>query len=321
MSRISKTKSVSTLLAACAAMAASCWFITGALPLKAQPQEVQDGAGVTVEMNGAHLMHRSPILYPNEAIAANVQGSVTAQLRLDAKGNVVDATIASGPDELRKTVLQSVLGWHFTSDAANSTRLVTVGFSLPKSAPMPVRTMPAAVPASPAPARRVLKIVAPEDLLPKLPIHEGDILTPELRAETLRVAKEYDEHITMGSSMTPEGVTLRLIVPGPSLLPTTATGSDPARLGALVAAQNLISQPKPAYPPEAKAARVQGTVTFEALIGKDGTVQNLHLLSGHPLLVQAAMQAVQQWVYKPTLLNGQPVEITTTIDVNFTLSN
>ena len=83
---------------------------------------------------------------------------------------------------------------------------------------------------------------------------------------------------------------------------------------------SLIRQPKPVYPPLAKAARVQGTVKFEAQIAKDGTIQNLHLISGPPLLVQAAMQAVQQWQYKPTLLNGEPVEVITTIDVNFTLS-
>jgi len=61
-------------------------------------------------------------------------------------------------------------------------------------------------------------------------------------------------------------------------------------------------------------------VKFEAKIAKDGTIQDLKLVSGPPLLVQAAMQAVQQWVYKPTLLNGEAVEVLTTIDVNFTLS-
>ena len=59
----------------------------------------------------------------------------------------------------------------------------------------------------------------------------------------------------------------------------------------------LLKQPKPVYPPLAKAARVQGTVKFQATIGKDGTIQNLQMLSGPPLLVQAAMQAVQQWTY------------------------
>jgi protein TonB len=61
-------------------------------------------------------------------------------------------------------------------------------------------------------------------------------------------------------------------------------------------------------------------VKFNAVIGKDGKIQNLTLVSGHPLLVAAAQQAVQQWVYRPTLLNGEPVDVITTIDVNFTLN-
>jgi periplasmic protein TonB len=92
------------------------------------------------------------------------------------------------------------------------------------------------------------------------------------------------------------------------------------RVGGNVQAAKLIRQPKPPYPPLAKQARVQGTVRFNAVIGKDGHIQNLTLVSGHPLLVPAAQEAVRQWVYQPTLLNNEPVEVVTTIDVNFTLS-
>ena len=84
---------------------------------------------------------------------------------------------------------------------------------------------------------------------------------------------------------------------------------------------NLIRKVQPVYPPLAKQANVQGAVHFTAIIGKDGTIQNLQLVSGHPLLVSAAQEAVKQWQYKPTLLNGEPVEVVTVIDVNFTLSN
>jgi protein TonB len=92
------------------------------------------------------------------------------------------------------------------------------------------------------------------------------------------------------------------------------------RVGGNVQQANLLRQVRPTYPPLAKAARVQGTVKFEAVIAKDGTIQNLHVISGPPLLVNAALEAVKQWQYKPTLLNGDPVEVITTIDVNFTLS-
>lgn len=82
----------------------------------------------------------------------------------------------------------------------------------------------------------------------------------------------------------------------------------------------LISQPRPAYPALAKQARISGTVRFTAVIGRDGAIANLTLVSGHPLLVQAAQDAVKQWRYRPTLLNGEPVEVLTQIDVNFTLN-
>jgi protein TonB len=92
------------------------------------------------------------------------------------------------------------------------------------------------------------------------------------------------------------------------------------RVGGQVQAAKLVRQPKPVYPPLAKQARIQGTVRFNAVIGKDGSIQNLTLVSGHPLLVPSAQEAVRQWQYQPTLLNGEPVEVVTTIDVNFTLS-
>jgi protein TonB len=92
------------------------------------------------------------------------------------------------------------------------------------------------------------------------------------------------------------------------------------RIGGNVQAAKLVKQPRPPYPPLARQARIQGTVRFTAIIGKDGTIQNLQLITGHPLLVQSAYDAVKQWVYQPTLLNGEAVEVVTQIDVNFTLT-
>ncbi|HEX7893816.1 MAG TPA: TonB family protein [Terriglobales bacterium] len=77
----------------------------------------------------------------------------------------------------------------------------------------------------------------------------------------------------------------------------------------------------PQYPQMAKIARVQGPVVLAAVIGKDGTIQNLHVIStASPLLNQSALEAVKQWRYRPYILNGEPVEVDTTITVNFTLS-
>jgi periplasmic protein TonB len=79
----------------------------------------------------------------------------------------------------------------------------------------------------------------------------------------------------------------------------------------------LISRVNPQYPPAARAARVQGAVVMHAVIGTDGTIQQLRVISGNPLLVNAAMAAVKQWRYRPYLLGGTPVEGETDITVNF----
>ncbi len=82
----------------------------------------------------------------------------------------------------------------------------------------------------------------------------------------------------------------------------------------------LIHRVEPVYPPLARAARVQGEVILTAIIDTNGAIKNLQLVSGHPMLVPAAIGAVQQWRYKPYLLNGQPVEVETTITVIFSLT-
>ena len=92
------------------------------------------------------------------------------------------------------------------------------------------------------------------------------------------------------------------------------------RVGGIVSAARLIYQPKPEYPQLAKITRTEGPVEFEAIIGKDGTIQELRVLRGHPLLVKAALEAVRQWRYQPTLLNGEPIEVVTEITVNFKLA-
>ena len=82
----------------------------------------------------------------------------------------------------------------------------------------------------------------------------------------------------------------------------------------------LVKSQAPVYPVLAKRARIEGTVRLQAIIAKDGSVQKVEVLSGHAVLSQAAMEAVQQWRYKPTELNGQTVEVVTNIDVVFKMS-
>jgi protein TonB len=116
------------------------------------------------------------------------------------------------------------------------------------------------------------------------------------------------------------GVIGGIISSTPVAVPKIATPTR-IRVSSGVTQGLLVRKVEPTYPQMAKIARVQGAVLLAALIGKDGTIQNLHVVStASPLLNQAALDAVKQWKYKPYILNGEPVEVDTNITVNFTLS-
>lgn len=109
------------------------------------------------------------------------------------------------------------------------------------------------------------------------------------------------------------------MVGAPPPPPPKAATPTRIRVGGQVEDSKKIFAPQPEYPQIAKMARVQGLVRLAAVISKGGTIEDLHLISGPPLLVKAAMDAVSRWRYQPTLLNGEPVDVDTEIDVNFTL--
>jgi TonB family protein len=106
-------------------------------------------------------------------------------------------------------------------------------------------------------------------------------------------------------------------IPPPPPPPQPVT---PVRVASTLAAETLIRQVPPVYPQAARDNRIQGMVVLEAKINKDGFVDNLKMISGHPLLAQAAIDAVRQWTYKPLLVDGQPVDFVTTVTVNFALA-
>lgn len=115
------------------------------------------------------------------------------------------------------------------------------------------------------------------------------------------------------------GVIGGIISATPVAVPKVATPQR-VRVSQGVTQGLLISKVQPAYPPLARQARVQGSVVLAADIGKGGQIENLRVISGHPMLTQSAMDAVKQWRYKPYILNGEPVAVETQITVNFTLS-
>ena len=140
--------------------------------------------------------------------------------------------------------------------------------------------------------------------------------------------------LLLGAATCASALTLRLEVPDQAILSPhaaipahaiLASGAQqpngPTRVSGGVMAGQIVSKVNPVYPPEAREKGIEGAVVLHAIIGADGTVQQLAVISGPEELQGSAMEAVKQWVYKPFLLNGQPQEVETTITVNYYLGN
>jgi protein TonB len=178
-------------------------------------------------------------------------------------------------------------------------------------------------PPPPPPPAQIIKVAKIETEL-----ENGALRTPTKIPEKIKIVKE-EEAPPAATAGIPGGVTGG--VPGGAMGGVIGsliggTGSVPhvtlnrVRVSGGVIEGNLLRKVTPTYPALAKTARIQGTVVLHAIISKQGNVENLTVLSGHPMLVQTAMDAVKQWKYKPYFLNGEPVEVETTVTVNFNLT-
>jgi protein TonB len=177
-------------------------------------------------------------------------------------------------------------------------------------------------PPPPAPVKTIIKPVA------RL-IQSGKLMQPRAIPKDVAVFKEAELPPDVINNSNQGGVFGGLPGQGniggmaPAAPPPPPKAATPSRIkqGGQVTAASIITQTHPVYPPLARQARIQGTVVLHAIIDKDGKVAQLEVVSGHPLLVQSALDAVKQWRYKPTLLNGDPVEVDTTIQVTFTMGS
>src|SRR5580704_8353545 len=200
--------------------------------------------------------------------------------------------------------------------------------ALPKGQMMFLLVAPPPPPPPPPPA------AAPVHVVKQI---QSDIINGELRTPT-KIPKKVLENLkedeappqmavtgvvggvpggVPGGSM--GGVIGSVLSSTPVAVPKIATPTR-VRVSSGVSSGLLIRKVSPTYPPLARQARIQGTVVLQAQISKDGSIQNLQLISGHPMLAPAAIEAVKQWKYKPYLLNGEPVEVETQVQVNFTLA-
>lgn len=289
------------------ALLAAPWW---SLALFGQALTVADDSGVTVDLKGAQLLHRSPVHYP-----AGLVGTTVVQVRLDANGEVTEATVVSGPSELGASARESVATWHFDGRVSGPVRQVKIDFGAPADA-LPWRTT-TEIAVSDAPPQPLapqsgtidqidvtgLSDAAAAELLAGFPVHPGDRLVGDVLTRAKDAASQFDSHLMVEISRGMSAENVMKI--RPREMPASAM---------------LIKSERPVYPPLAKMAKQHGAVRFEATVGKDGKVEDLKLISGPPLLVSVAKDAVGKWVYQPTLLGAVPVKMTTIITVDFDLA-
>jgi protein TonB len=241
-----------------------------------------------------------------------------------------DSLIESGGRLKTKRGLTTFLSFGFQIALVGVLVLIPLLFTeaLPKTQLMTFLVAPPPPPPPPPPpAATPIKVVK----MIQTDIINGQLRTPTKIPEKVQMIKEEEAPppvSTMagvvggvpgaaGGQM--GGVIGGIINSTPIAVPKVATPQR-VRVSQGVTQGLLLRKIQPAYPPLARQARIQGSVLLQAEISKDGSIQNLRLISGHPMLAPAAIEAVKQWKYRPYILNGEPVEVETQITVNFTLA-
>jgi periplasmic protein TonB len=178
---------------------------------------------------------------------------------------------------------------------------------------MLVAPPPPVAPAAPTPVRTATRARV---------IRLGEIRTPRFIPSRIptEVGEPPVEYVDVGPNGNSSSDGLTYLLHNTSLPPPPVEQkTQRIRVGGSIEAASIVNRVVPQYPAIAKTAHVSGAIVLHAIIARDGTVQELTYISGPPLLIKAAMDAVREWRYRPTMLNGEPVEVETTIDVVFNL--
>ena len=246
-----------------------------------KPKALQVGANV----EAAQLIRQVAPVYPLIAKTAHITGTVVLHAIIGKDGTVEDLQFVSGPPLLLKSAMDAVKQWQY-----NATLLMG------------------------EPVRVDTTISVVYVLGGKNPNNAADSSVPPGTADPpAEPTGETSQDAAKDASASQDTASV------------TAPANPPApkpmriRLGGNVALANLVHRVDPVYPQSAKDQQIQGTVLLHAVIAHDGTIQTLEYVSGPPELRESAMNAIKQWRYKPTLLNGQPVEVDTTISVVYTI--
>ncbi len=250
-----------------------------------------------------------------------------------------EQTFIAPPDKTREAWTTAV---SVTAQAALVACAILIPLLHPEAMPRNLLAGVLQAPAPPSPPRPLKELaVAVVSTIRQSALSQGRLFEPTSIPKEIKLIDDGEAAPAMSSSV---GVPGSIGVPGafgsaadsfarmvPDVAPPPPTPAPAAvklperkpveriKVGGQVQEAMIVRRVLPVYPALARQARIQGTVRLIGIIATDGTIQHLQVVSGHPLLVNAAVDAVRQWIYRPTLLNGDPVEVVAPIDVNFTL--
>jgi TonB family protein len=233
-----------------------------------------NGGGSTVQL--AKLVKQVPPVYPMEADAEHISGTVVVHFTIAKDGAVTDVQVVSGPPELKEAAVAAVNQWVYE---------------------------PATVSGHPVQSDANVSLVFKPPPPPPAP-SVGDAAAAAAGTATAAATTPATTPATAAAS----GVT-----------PALAGGAKRVQFDGKAMSKQLVHQVSPHYPDAAKEAHIGGKVVLRAIIATDGSVKELTVISGPKELQATSLKAVQQWRYKPTLINGDPVEVETTVTVIYTL--
>ena len=329
---MSGSRILAAIAAVCAAVpiaaVAAVWWFPFVSPAVGQAQTAPDAPGISVEA-GAPLLHRAAVRRPP---GSDASGTVILQASLDKNGQVTDAKVLSGPEELRKDALSSVLQWHYQPGPA----VAQISIQFPPPSANPVQAAADSAPPQLPPAAaavegrlNAIRITglspdAERDLRSRLPVHEGDSVTRQDGPRIVSAVEAFDRDLTTqfttGANGAITGLSIR-VGQGTAVAQAAPRERDGAYYpGDGITNPAPIYRPEPQYSEEARTAKWQGSVLLSTVIDKSGVPTDIKVV--RPLgmgLDEKAVEALDQWRFKPGAKDGVPVPVHAQIEVSFRL--
>lgn len=326
------------------------------MTLPAMAQDAPKAIPIAADVMEKQSVSKVPPTYPPIARAAHIEGRVVLRAIIGTDGTVKSLDVISGPEMLRTSAREAVSQWTYRPFLLKGKPMVvdttiTVNYQIEKETPPAVPETQENVPIANGPARIQAGVMAGQILTKVNPIYppdaraahvegtvimhaiigkEGTIRNPSvvsgpemLRDSAIEAVRQwtYRPYLLNGEPVEVDTtITVNYLMSPSPAPPPPPLPPGRVRVSAGVMAGQIINKVNPVFPEQAREDHIQGGVVMHAIIGKDGSIQSLQVISGPQALRNSVVEAVKQWKYRPYLLNGEPQEVETTITINFQLS-